>query len=310
MTKCVLFFVGCVISSSIAIPLSLDSQSNSESYPTASAVGVHEIFNLAAASSQDHPAFPGLASPHILQAAQVQQQAHQAAAQQQAQQLAQRQARQAAQQQQQADTQITEAEWCQDIDCDTSVAKKICPNTCQTGECPKESPTWPYEPCIGNLTCNYGEECCCGKCHPSYVATCSEGQWWVMVTDACMSRCAAEEAAQVAQQAAQVALQRQQRQAAQQQEAAQHQLSQHAAQQAVSHQRQQQQHHNNVSQASQQQQQYVSQQQTQQQQVQQVAQQLQQQSQHQEPPKMQPQRHTGPVLLLQQRMESNPQVKG
>ena len=63
-----------------------------------------EIFNLAAASSQDHPAFPGLASPHILQAAQVQQQAHQAAAQQQAQQLAQQQAQQAAQQQQQGKT--------------------------------------------------------------------------------------------------------------------------------------------------------------------------------------------------------------
>ena len=60
--------------------------------------------NLAAASSrssiQDHPAFPGLTSPHILQAAQVQQQAHQA--QQQAHQLAQQQAaQQAAQQQQQ-----------------------------------------------------------------------------------------------------------------------------------------------------------------------------------------------------------------
>ena len=59
-----------------------------------------EILNLAAASSRDHPAFPGLPSPHILQAAQVQQQAHQA--QQQAQQLAQQQAaQQAAQQQQQ-----------------------------------------------------------------------------------------------------------------------------------------------------------------------------------------------------------------
>jgi len=168
-------------------------------------------------------------------------------------------------------------------------------NVTLLSDCPKESPTWPYEPCIGNLTCNYGEECCCGKCHPSLVATCSQGQWRSYSTDACFSRCAAEEAAQVAQQAAQVALQRQQRQ---------------AAQQAVSHQQQQQQHHNNASQASQQQQQYVSQQQTQQQQVQQVAQQLQQQSQHQEPPKMQPQRHTGPVPLLQQRMESNPQVKG
>ena len=89
---------------------------------------------------------------------------------------------------------------------------------------------------------------------------------------------------------------------------AQAQAAQHAAQQASSHQQQQQQHHNNVSQASQQQQQYVSQQQNQQQQVQQVAQQLQQQSQHQEPPKMQPPRHTGPVPLLQQRMEANPQA--
>ena len=61
---------------------------------------LQEILNLAAASSRDHPAFPGLPSPHILQAAQVQQQAH---AQQQAQQLAQQQqaAQQAAQQQQQ-----------------------------------------------------------------------------------------------------------------------------------------------------------------------------------------------------------------
>ena len=28
---------------------------------------------------------------------------------------------------------ITEAAWCQDIDCGTSVAKKMCPTTCQVG---------------------------------------------------------------------------------------------------------------------------------------------------------------------------------
>ena len=32
-----------------------------------------------------------------------------------------------------ADAAITEAAWCQDIDCGTSVAKNICPTTCQKG---------------------------------------------------------------------------------------------------------------------------------------------------------------------------------
>lgn len=232
------------------------SHSIGHAYATPSVAGVQEILNLAAASSRDHPAFPGLPSPHILQAAQVQQQAHQA--QQQAQQLAQQQAaQQAAQQQQQAAQQ-------------------------------------------------------------------------------------AAQVAQQAQQAAQAALQRQQ-QLQSQQQAAQHQLSQHitqrtkteglvnfdsvqqqpleldlrqvvqqaqaqaaqhAAQQAAS-QHQQQQHH--ISSASQQQ--YVSQQQQQPQQVQQVSQQLQQQAQHQEQQKMQPAAvRSGPVPLLQQRMEQNPQA--
>merc|ERR1711981_1055671 len=84
---------------------------------------------------------------------------------------------------------------------------------------------------------------------------------------------------------------------------AQAQAAQQAAQQAAS--QHQQQHH--VSAASQQQQ-YVSQQPNQQQQVQQVAQQLQQQTPHQEPQKMQPTPRSGPVPLLQQRMESTPQA--
>ena len=49
-------------------------------------------------------------------------------------------------------------------------------------ECPKESPTGK---CIGNKRCEYGEECCCGKCHPSFVSTCLDGQWLSFYTDAC-----------------------------------------------------------------------------------------------------------------------------
>ena len=56
-------------------------------------------------------------------------------------------------------------------------------NIALLSECPKERPTGK---CIGNLTCNYGEECCCSKCHPSLVATCLEGQWGSFFTDACM----------------------------------------------------------------------------------------------------------------------------
>ena len=47
----------------------------------AAAVGVQDILNLAAASTRDHPAFPGLPAPHQLQAVVQQQQAHQVAVQ-------------------------------------------------------------------------------------------------------------------------------------------------------------------------------------------------------------------------------------
>ena len=52
----------------------------------------------------------------------------------------------------------------------------------------------PAEPAIGQggctkpgLTCNYGQECCCGKCYPSTVCSCnSDGTWACYATDACM----------------------------------------------------------------------------------------------------------------------------
>ena len=40
--------------------------------------------------------------------------------------------------------------------------------------------------CSGNLTCNYGEECCNGECHPAIVSSCVQGEWISLATDACL----------------------------------------------------------------------------------------------------------------------------
>ena len=49
-------------------------------------------------------------------------------------------------------------------------------------ECPKESPTGK---CIGNITCEYGEVCCCGKCYTTLEASCVSGRWLSLYTEAC-----------------------------------------------------------------------------------------------------------------------------
>jgi len=62
---------------------------------------------------------------------------------------------------------------------------------CKTlkSECPTE---WPNifeqlnEKCFGDLTCEYGEECCCGKCYPSFVSKCMNRRWVSSYTDACL----------------------------------------------------------------------------------------------------------------------------
>merc|ERR1711974_373656 len=43
----------------------------------------------------------------------------------------------------------------------------------------------------GSIRCSYGSECCCGKCHPSFVATCQSisrrhSSWVGYNTDACL----------------------------------------------------------------------------------------------------------------------------
>ena len=50
-------------------------------------------------------------------------------------------------------------------------------------ECPKKEPKGK---CSGNLTCTYGEVCCCGKCYNTVITECEDGQWMTVIMDACM----------------------------------------------------------------------------------------------------------------------------
>merc|ERR1711974_416814 len=58
--------------------------------------------------------------------------------------------------------------------------------------CPRNRPAL-GSPCSlpGSIRCSYGSECCCGKCHPSFVATCQSisrrhSSWVGYNTDACL----------------------------------------------------------------------------------------------------------------------------
>lgn len=54
-------------------------------------------------------------------------------------------------------------------------------------ECPAEPPIGSSESCGAPRECDYGEECCCGSCHPSIVCHCGDsGGWGCYATDACM----------------------------------------------------------------------------------------------------------------------------
>ena len=53
-------------------------------------------------------------------------------------------------------------------------------------QCPAEAPIG-EEGCHAGLHCEWGEECCCGECHPSLVCDCVDGgMWGCYYTDACM----------------------------------------------------------------------------------------------------------------------------
>jgi hypothetical protein len=53
------------------------------------------------------------------------------------------------------------------------------------GSCPAAWPT-PGSFCVGDLSCEYGSETCCGATHPSFVCQCSGGVFGCYYTDACM----------------------------------------------------------------------------------------------------------------------------
>ena len=57
-------------------------------------------------------------------------------------------------------------------------------STLRTSAWPEVAPST-NDNCDDAVTCSYGEECCCGECHPSLLATCSDGRWTLVFTDAC-----------------------------------------------------------------------------------------------------------------------------
>ena len=54
-----------------------------------------------------------------------------------------------------------------------------------SGACPAEPPIG-VGACSGDAQCKYGQECCCGECHPSVVCSCEGGTWACYATDACL----------------------------------------------------------------------------------------------------------------------------
>ncbi|HOU53488.1 MAG TPA: hypothetical protein PLQ97_06125 [Myxococcota bacterium] len=58
------------------------------------------------------------------------------------------------------------------------------PGDAGPGGCPAEPVL--QGTCTGALQCAYGQECCCGQCHPSLVCTCTGGTWGCQATDACL----------------------------------------------------------------------------------------------------------------------------
>merc|ERR1719430_2698515 len=57
--------------------------------------------------------------------------------------------------------------------------------------CPSEEPT-PFSSCSisPSMSCPYGKECCCGRCGPSKMFQCGEGNWMYFHTDFCLRPCA------------------------------------------------------------------------------------------------------------------------
>jgi hypothetical protein len=55
-----------------------------------------------------------------------------------------------------------------------------------TQPCPSQPPIGASCTGTSGLKCEWGQECCCGKCYPSTVCTCDGNTWACYATDACM----------------------------------------------------------------------------------------------------------------------------
>ncbi len=55
------------------------------------------------------------------------------------------------------------------------------------GKCPASAPIGTSATCEAGTTCNYGQECCCGKCSPAVVCSCQGGKFGCLNTDACLA---------------------------------------------------------------------------------------------------------------------------
>ncbi|MEJ7733858.1 MAG: hypothetical protein WKG00_32270 [Polyangiaceae bacterium] len=53
--------------------------------------------------------------------------------------------------------------------------------------CPAAQPRGRESCSDDGLVCEYGDECCCGQCFPSYGCVCSGGVWGCSYTDACFA---------------------------------------------------------------------------------------------------------------------------
>ncbi len=54
------------------------------------------------------------------------------------------------------------------------------------GKCPASAPIGTSATCEAGTVCNYGQECCCGKCSPSTICSCQGGKFGCLYTDACL----------------------------------------------------------------------------------------------------------------------------
>merc|ERR1712210_271912 len=71
--------------------------------------------------------------------------------------------------------------------CNSPVPIHLAPPSECGSECPAEQPEFGTACSLPEgAQCPYGEECCCGECHPSMMMECGGGSWVGRHTEACM----------------------------------------------------------------------------------------------------------------------------